>query len=95
MERRVEHEDMWHVGKGFPREADAENIGRVVERCQVRNGLDPGDDVIGCQHGSGEAFAAMGDTVPDRGDRAKQFEIPEDLEQGGRWPCGDRRRRAL
>ncbi len=81
MESGVEHHDLRdgrHLGQ---RRADAQDIGRIVQRRQIVVGFDLGEDRLGDDDGSLEGFAAMHHPVADGLHRRQPITLGQDAQQ--------------
>ena len=71
MERRIEHHRHGHAGHDRLAGADADQVGRIVQRRKVAAGLDPLNHLFVHQDGAGEALSAVHHTVSHRVDLGK------------------------
>ena len=86
MERRVEHDDLGHRRHDVHAGVDAEQIGRIVQRRQRRDGLDVGENLRCHQGRGGETLAAVDHAMSDDDDAIEKLvfvEIAQDRGQRG------------
>ncbi len=75
MERRIEysHVFVFQVREGFQRFSDADQVCRVVQRCERRGVFNTLNYGLVDHHGAGVFFTAVYDTVADCGQLSRQF----------------------
>jgi hypothetical protein len=61
----VEAGDSGHFGERHRDKVDRVERGWLMQRCQVRQGAQRGDDIVVQQHRGGEGGAAVDDAMPD------------------------------
>jgi hypothetical protein len=69
MERGVEHRHVGQLGKAPPRRLDAQQVGGVVQRCQLRGVADRRHAGLVQDDAVPKGFAPVHDAMTDRGDR--------------------------